>query len=666
MKSTKPTNVLTAFNNKVYQRAKHSDCGYITLKHALATIVCDFDEANEIFKDFKMPLREFADTYLPKNSKDVITTDPVPSIDQSVITRSFVGMSDDMVTELHIFQSVITTICRRPNSEVYELLNKHVCEPEVLLENVSSMLDHKPQALKLDAVENSVAKPIGLSSVIDRIDVLKNSNLGFFIEINAKSRCGKTALIDYLAQRYFKESSNVFHSVGIKSENLSNLKSDKSEKIIIIDDLDQKSDAFQRIKKHAFKKGTTIISSTTNNLDTTQLNKCYPENHIIISIDNYTENDSISIIDKCSDGNGDVVFKIANGLGYTAIGEQIRISELAIELQKSKPAADFSTCVKDAITHIYENNQKDVFNLMASFGDLEEKVKKEIFGQDLAIDKICNSIKSSLLGFKTNEARPNGIFALVGASGVGKTQTARVIAKELGYECLVLNMGEYHSSSHINKLIGAAAGYVGFDKGNGILYDAIAKNKKTIIVLDEIEKADPKIADLFLSCFDSGTINTSSGIEVQFNETIFFLTSNAGVSVDSSPIGLTKRSNAKTTTFDIDEFKDHFRAEFVNRLTDIIEFANLEKEALLSITEFSIEKIVANASLKLGYDISVSPKVAQTILDRCNESEQGARPIERLVESIIGNKVANYIIANRSIAKPIKIDVKNEMVIVGQ
>ncbi|MGR5365795.1 AAA family ATPase [Photobacterium damselae] len=663
MKTTNNSNLLEAFNRKVYYRAQHSTGGYITLKHAFAAIVCDFNEVNKQIIGTPIALREFAERYIVEESNSIITTKPVPSVDQSVMNRYFLEVAPNRINELFIFQAVISTVCRRPNSDIYNLLTTHLIEPELLLENVSKLVESNiPRTL--GAIEYSTEKPVGLDSVIERITLLKQSELGFLIEINSNSRSGKSMLLNYLTN-HFSGNSEVFQSIDSKSDNIKELKDISSKKVIIIDDLDEKKDALYKIKKHVFQKGTTVICSTSARDDILKLAKTSPENHICIDISNYSDSEMITILNKFSDGRGDEVFSVSSRYGLHLIGEKLLIAELALTFSQMRPSETFNNCIQLAIATIFEKDDYNSTNLINSLCDLKHKVKAEIFGQDAAVDKICNAIQSSVLGFKTNTARPNGIFALVGASGVGKTQTAREIAKSLGYECLVLNMGEYHSSSHINKLIGAAAGYVGYDKSNGILYDAIQKNSKTIIVLDEIEKADPKIADLFLSCFDSGSINTSSGIEVCFGETIFFLTSNAGISHTTSNIGLTKETNKSHFSFNLDDFKANFRAEFVNRFTDIIEFKQLDDTSLLAITNHSIRRVVTNAQERLNCKISIASDVSEEILKRCEISDYGARPIERLVESIIGSKITKHIIESKNPISSISVSVVNGAITVG-
>ena len=662
MATKKNDTTFAAFEHSINERAKCTPNGFINLKVAFCAIVCDFEEVNAIFTDVKMPLRDFANVFFDAKSAEIISHDVSPSLDVKVLLNHFKDIEKDLITELDIFLAVMTTICRRPNSNAFSLLNENVCTPKHLLEQTELMLNNsspKTTIVPANPANNiHIAEPIGLTSIINRIDTLKNSQIGLLIEINSPTPHGKTELINYLAQRYASQENNVFLSCNNQIDSTPKIKSSIINKTIIVDDIDQKKDVLHLVKKDVFKKGTTIICSTTKLLDTTRLEKCRPENHIIINLDIYTEEMVVEIIDNRVDfGIGRDVFDIASKSGFTNLGELLQIAVLSNTIKLKDPSLSTKERITSAIFNLYGVEEKSISNIVDVFKTLENKIKTQIFGQDFAIEKICNSIRTNLMGFKTNDARPNGIFALVGASGVGKTQTARIIAQDLGFNCLVLNMGEYHSSSHINKLIGAAAGYVGYDKGNGILYDAIQKNPKTIIILDEIEKADPKIADLFLSCFDSGAITTSSGLEVSFSESIFFLTSNSGITHGAAPIGINKSNTIDTTLFNLDDFKSDFRSEFTNRFTDIIEFSHLNKESLLSITNYSISKILKNASSKLGCQFSLSHHVATTILDKCDTKECSARPIERMVESTIGGAISKYIVDNGVLNNTISITV---------
>lgn len=279
---------------------------------------------------------------------------------------------------------------------------------------------------------------------------------------------------------------------------------------------------------------------------------------------------------------------------------------------------------------------------------INERLKKVIIGQDEAIDKVCKAIKRKKLGLHNGKGTA---YMLQGRTGCGKTLLAKKLAEELfGSETAMVrfDMSEYSDRTAVNKLIGSSAGYVGYEDG-GLLTEAIKNKKHCILLLDEIEKADDEIFNIFLQVFDEGFLTDNTGQKVDFRNVIILLTSNIGAKAASEAprsIGFgVKHDDADKTNAVLDrELKRRFAPEFLNRLDAIIYFNALTEDNFKEIIRLELDKSVKRFK-DIGYILNYNETVITHIMTIIkNESEYGARPIIRAIQNEVEDAVTDAIL----------------------
>jgi len=285
--------------------------------------------------------------------------------------------------------------------------------------------------------------------------------------------------------------------------------------------------------------------------------------------------------------------------------------------------------------------------------NLQKNLQKRVFGQDDAIATIVQSIKINRSGMGI-ENKPVGSFLFTGSTGVGKTEVARELAHVMGVHFERFDMSEYGEAHTVSRLIGAPAGYVGYEKG-GLLTESIKKHPHTVLLLDEIEKAHPDLMSLLLQVMDNATLTDNNGTIANFQNVILIMTSNLGAT-QASIMGF-----AKDDTLNEDKaVKKFFAPEFRNRLDSIVKFKQLNQSTLLKIvTKFikDLEDNLADKSIK----ITLSTKAKKALATKGYDKLMGARPLQRVITEYIKTPLTDEILFGAlKDGGEVKIDYKNE------
>ena len=300
---------------------------------------------------------------------------------------------------------------------------------------------------------------------------------------------------------------------------------------------------------------------------------------------------------------------------------------------------------KDMEKIVEEKNHIPVGELkaqeQAQLKNLAQDLEARVIGQDTAVDKVARSIRRSRIGFNKS-GRPIGSFLFVGPTGVGKTELAKQIAKELfgsTNAMIRFDMSEYMEKFSVSKLIGSPPGYVGYEEA-GQLTEQVRRNPYSLILLDEIEKAHPDVMHMFLQILDDGRLTDSQGRTVSFKDTIIIMTSNAGQTDAEANVGFGAAVAGQTHSI-LDQLTNYFKPEFLNRFDDIIEFQPLSKDNLLKIVSLMLDQTNAMIADQ-GLHIAVTDDAKSKLVDLGYNPEMGARPLRRVIQEQIEDRVADY------------------------
>ena len=283
---------------------------------------------------------------------------------------------------------------------------------------------------------------------------------------------------------------------------------------------------------------------------------------------------------------------------------------------------------------------------------LKENLMKEVIGQDNAINILCRTLKRRAIGLCASKGKTIGNLIFCGESGVGKTILAKKLAKYLfGSErnMIRIDMSEYSEKHTASKLIGTSAGYVGYEENGGVLTKDVKEKKYCVVLLDEIEKASPEIFNIFLQVFDDGRLTSGSGELIDFSNTIIIMTSNVGArKAQEFGGGVGFNTNADEHKHDIfeKELRKTFSPEFLNRIDNIVLFNHLCDEDMLKITQLQLDKLVETMRDN-GRTLTMDDNVAHFVCQKAmEEKNMGARPINRAIQDLIENPLADLIVDN--------------------
>ena len=347
---------------------------------------------------------------------------------------------------------------------------------------------------------------------------------------------------------------------------------------------------------------------------------------------------------------------------------RLRDDEKRIEKDLAIAQEQWEEDSKNNRIEVSEDNVADVVSMMSGIpvnriaqtesnklSKLPELIQGKVIGQNEAVMKIARSIQRNRAGLK-DPNRPIGSFIFLGQTGVGKTQLAKVIAKELfdSEDALIrIDMSEYMEKFAISRLVGAPPGYVGYEEG-GQLTEKVRRKPYSVVLLDEIEKAHPDVFNMMLQVLDDGYLTDSLGRKVDFKNTIIIMTSNIGArqlkdfgqGVGFGTAAKTAQSDEHSKSVIENALKKAFAPEFLNRIDDVIVFNPLEKEHIDLIIEIELEKLYARIK-DLGYQLNLSAKAKAYIAEKGFDKQFGARPLKRAIQKYVEDNLAEEIITTK-------------------
>jgi ATP-dependent Clp protease ATP-binding subunit ClpA len=317
-----------------------------------------------------------------------------------------------------------------------------------------------------------------------------------------------------------------------------------------------------------------------------------------------------------------------------------------VKLRNEEKVVTVST-IEDVVSRMAKQPVKESTGVEKEIlKNLEDNLKKEIFGQDEAVQKIVDAIVLSKSGF-ANPNKPIGSYLFIGPTGVGKTELVKQLAKEMSMEMLRFDMSEYKESHSVSKLFGAPAGYVGYGKG-GLLTEQVNKNPYSIVLLDEFEKAHPDVYNAFLQVLDYGFLTDSEGRKVDFRNTIIIMTSNAGIKLsnqEKNGIGLVVEKVEEKSLINWDIVNNIFKPEFRNRLDGIVEFKAISKVMISNIVNKNLNPIYKEVE-KRGFKLEIEQPVLDMLAKKGYVPEMGARPVAKVVKDMIAMPLSKLITFN--------------------
>ena len=347
----------------------------------------------------------------------------------------------------------------------------------------------------------------------------------------------------------------------------------------------------------------------------------------------------------------------------SAINEKMRIQKLQAELDNHTENQKVVAQVNDVAEAVERMTGIPVSQMGASdierLKDMKSRLEAHVIGQDKAVEAVSKAIRRNRAGFDEGN-RPIGSFLFVGPTGVGKTELAKQLALDMfgNKDAIIrLDMSEYSDRTAVSKLIGATAGYVGYEDNSNTLTERVRRNPYSIVLFDEIEKADPQVITLLLQVLDDGRLTDGQGNTVNFKNTVIIATSNAGFGYGSD--------NDDENKVDVMErIAPFFRPEFLNRFNAVIEFNQLSKEDLKKIVDLMLDQV--NKTLaKKAITLDVTDTAKELLMEQGYDKTMGARPLRRVVESEIRDNVTDFYLDNIDV-KHLIADVKDGHIVISE
>ncbi|HEN6778533.1 TPA: ATP-dependent Clp protease ATP-binding subunit [Streptococcus agalactiae] len=347
-----------------------------------------------------------------------------------------------------------------------------------------------------------------------------------------------------------------------------------------------------------------------------------------------------------------------------ALKVKTRIEELQNQIDNHTEGQKVTATINDIAMSIERLTGVPVSNMGASdierLKELGNRLKGKVIGQNDAVEAVARAIRRNRAGFDDGN-RPIGSFLFVGPTGVGKTELAKQLAFDMfgSKDAIVrLDMSEYNDRTAVSKLIGATAGYVGYDDNSNTLTERIRRNPYSIVLLDEIEKADPQVITLLLQVLDDGRLTDGQGNTINFKNTVIISTSNAGFGNEA----FTGDSDKDLKI--MERISPYFRPEFLNRFNGVIEFSHLSKDDLSEIVDLMLDEVNQTIGKK-GIDLVVDENVKSHLIELGYDEAMGVRPLRRVIEQEIRDRITDYYLDHTDV-KHLKANLQDGQIVISE
>ncbi len=342
---------------------------------------------------------------------------------------------------------------------------------------------------------------------------------------------------------------------------------------------------------------------------------------------------------------------------------KIKIEKIKAQLQADDQHATSAVATVDDVAQSVERLTGIPVAQMGSndiqrLKNLGQRLKGKVIGQDEAVEMVARAIRRNRAGFSEGN-QPIGSFLFVGPTGVGKTELAKQLALDMfgNKEAIIrLDMSEYADRTAVSKLIGTTAGYVGYDDNSNTLTERVRRNPYSIVLFDEIEKADPQVLTLLLQVMDDGRLTDGQGNVIDFKNTVIIATSNAGFG--NEKLTMNDQEDAKL----LDKLAPYFRPEFLNRFNGIVEFTHLTKADLSQIVDLMLTNVEQTLAKK-NITLVVSKEAKDWLMEEGYDEAMGARPLRRVIEQQIRDKVTDFYLDHADV-KDLKADLVDDQIVI--
>ena len=565
--------------------------------------------------------------------------------------------------EIILFIDEIHTIVGAGKSEgsmdVANMLKPMMARGQLHLIGATTLNEYRENIEKDAALERRLQPVyVGEPSIDDTIAILRGLQEKYEVHHGVKIKDDAIVAAAKLSNRYISDRFLPDKAVDLIDEATSALKMQLDSKPIDVDRLDRKIMQLQ-IEDRALKKDNSDQANLRKKEIETEINelkqkasdldnKWQKEKDLISKVNEVSaliESQKAELDRASSEGDLARAAKLQYGdipeneKKLAALREEInKIPEKDRLLKDEVDVDDIASVVARwtgiPVNRLMESETKRLLNL-------ESELRKRVVGQDRAVELVSDAIRRSRAGIG-DQNRPIGSFLFLGPTGVGKTELAKSLAEALFDDersMVRIDMSEYMEAHSVARLIGSPPGYIGFDKG-GQLTEAVRRRPYSIVLLDEIEKAHQDVFNVLLQVLDDGRLTDGQGRTVNFTNTIIIMTSNVG----SEKIIESKEINKDLEQKLLDDLRHYFRPEFINRIDDIIVFNKISKENMKLIVDTQLQKLVDELKATKDITLEITDNAKNALTDQGFDTNFGARPLKRLIQKEILNKLAKELI----------------------